>query len=117
MKNHDCIFCKIINKEIPSKVIFENEYLLVIEDISPKAPVHYLVMPKKHIINLMHIEESDSQIMWELLREVKKLSQDLDDPKAFNLISNNGEGAGQSVNHFHFHFLAGKNLYGGDFKL
>jgi histidine triad (HIT) family protein len=66
MKNENCIFCKIINKEIPAKILFENEKLIIIEDIKPSAPVHHLVIPKKHIRSIMDIAESDRDIIADL---------------------------------------------------
>lgn len=112
-----CIFCKIIKKEIPSKIIFENDYVLVVEDVDPKAPVHYLILPKKHVVNLLHVEESDSSLVWEMIKVIKQLAENLEDPKAFNIISNNGKEAGQSVFHMHWHFMSGKNIYESEIKL
>ena len=117
MLDQACIFCKIINKSIPSKIVKENDFVLVIEDIAPKAPIHYLVLPKKHMIHLGHLQPSDTSFCVEIFKMVKELSDTLTSPAAFNLISNNGAAAGQSVAHCHFHFLAGRNLYDGGLKL
>ena len=117
MNTPDCIFCKIIKKEIPSTIVFENENVLVIETIEPKAPIHYLILPKKHIVNLLSLEEEDTQIVLEIIKVAKKLAENLEEPKAFNLISNNGREAGQSVLHMHGHFLSGKNIYESEIKL
>jgi len=106
----DCIFCKIITKKIPSSPIFENEHVFVIPDIAPKAPIHYLIMPKKHIENLLDLADQDRLLAGRLLEAARDLGVQLGS-KSFNLISNNGAGAGQSVFHLHFHFLAGKNVY------
>ena len=115
MSDQNCIFCRIIKKEIPSKIIKETDDLLVIEDIHPKAPIHYLIIPKKHIINISYLEEVNSNLGWQILKMAKEFSWDLSkntkEPISFNLISNNGTHAGQSVFHIHWHFLAGKNLY------
>ena len=115
MTNSDCIFCKIIKKEIPAKIIKENEHVLVIEDIAPKAPVHYLILPKKHIVNINYLTEQDDQVVWHLFKMAQELAKDLPESNAqgapsFNLISNNGADASQSVFHLHMHFIAGKNI-------
>ena len=107
----DCLFCKIIKKEIPSKVIAENNHVLVIQDIAPKAPVHYLIIPKKHIVDICKLEDMDASLAWEMIKMARELSKELPGSQAFNLISNNGKDAGQCVFHLHWHFLAGKNIY------
>ncbi|HBS47602.1 TPA: histidine triad nucleotide-binding protein [Candidatus Dependentiae bacterium] len=112
---NNCIFCKIIRKEIPTTVVKENEHILVIKDIHPKAPVHYLVLPKKHIIHMGEISNDDQLIAWEMFKMIKELASDLQDPKAFNIISNNGAASGQSVFHMHWHFLAGRDIFQGKF--
>lgn len=123
MFNKDCIFCKIIQKEIPSKIIKETEHVFVVQDLHPKAPYHYLILPKKHIININYLEDADLFYVLEMTKVIKEISKDiqkekgLTEPFAFNLISNNGAQAGQSVFHMHWHFLAGKDLYKGDLKL
>ncbi len=117
MLEKDCIFCKIIQKEIPSKVIKENDKVLVVEDASPKAPIHYLIIPKKHIVNLNYIKPEDNDFLLDILKMSQELAKDiqkskgLDNPLDFNLIVNNGANAGQSVFHIHFHFIAEKNIY------
>ena len=116
MSDSSCIFCKIIQKQIPSKIIKENEHVLVIEDISPKAPIHYLILPKKHVININYLKDEDSQIAWEVLKMTRDIAKEIqsklgqENKLDFNLISNNGSGAGQSVFHMHWHFISGKNL-------
>ena len=106
----DCIFCKIIAKELSAKIIDEDQDCIVIEDITPKAPIHYLSIPKKHIDYLHDIKSEDTQLMGKLMWMAKKLGSKLPDPKAFGLIINNGEDAGQSVFHLHCHFLSGKRM-------
>jgi len=106
---NSCIFCKIITNKIPSKKIKETDSVLVIQDISPKAPTHLLIIPKKHIINLAHMQEDELSIITETLKMAQTLSKEI--KTGFNLISNNGTDVGQSVLHLHWHFLAGKNFY------
>ncbi|MFH1643727.1 MAG: histidine triad nucleotide-binding protein [bacterium] len=110
MQDSNCIFCKIINKQIPSDVVFEDDDILVIKDINPKAPIHYLIIPKEHIKNINDLEEKHSDLIWKMIKVAKKLASKLDGAPSFNLVSNNGKEAGQIVFHLHWHFLAGKNL-------
>ncbi len=107
MFDSDCIFCKIIQKEISSKIIKEDENVLVIEDISPKAPIHYLIIPKRHITNIKSLTDQDLDIAKPLLKMVRDLAQGVD---SFNLVSNNGREAGQSIFHMHWHFISGQRL-------
>jgi histidine triad (HIT) family protein len=107
---HSCIFCKIINREIPGKIVHETETIIVIQDIAPKAPIHFLIIPKKHIENVLHLSLEDKTLMCELFFMAKQLGDSLKEPKAFNLISNNGVTSGQSVPHLHLHFLSGSSI-------
>lgn len=104
------IFQKIIDREIPAKIIHENDHLIVIDNIAPVAPVHYLIIPKIPLVD-MKDARLDAQLSWELCRVVQYLASQLDEPQSFNVISNNGAQAGQSVFHMHWHFVSGKNLY------
>lgn len=111
-----CIFCKIINQEIPSTIIKQDDHTLVIQNIAPQAPIHYLILPKKHIDNITYLDDTDDQYGWGMLKMARDLGNELPS-KAFNIISNNGAAAGQSVFHLHLHFLAGKNIYEHGLKL
>lgn len=108
--NESCLFCKIIQKTIPSTIVKENDFVMAIHDIHPKAPIHYLLIPKTHIESVTHITDQDQSFCWHLFQLARDLGAQVP-TKAFNLISNNGAAAGQSVPHLHWHFLAGKNLY------
>ena len=123
MFDSNCIFCKIIQKQIPSNIIKETEHVLVIKDLHPKAPYHYLIMPKKHIENVGMLQDADINLIVDMVFVARDLSKNialenkLSQPISFNLISNNGAAAGQSVFHLHWHFLAGKDLYKDGLKL
>ena len=105
-----CIFCKIIAKQIPSTVIAENDQMIIIKDINPKAPQHYLIIPKKHLADLSEFQSGDENIAAAMLMMAKELGQKIGGSKAFRLMMNNGSEVGQSVFHAHMHFLAGKKM-------
>lgn len=106
--NMDSIFTKIIKKEIPSNIVAETEDLIVIKDINPKAPIHFLIIPKKQISNIIEMEELDFIYGKHIFSMAKYLSENIPGAKEFKLIMNNGKSAGQVVFHAHVHFLAGK---------
>jgi len=102
----DCLFCKIINKEIKSDIVFENEHLVAIKDISPVSPVHLLIMPKKHISSVMEIDKLDCSEVKEIIIAIKNLAGEMGlDERGFRVVTNMGPGGGQSVDHLHFHLL------------
>jgi histidine triad (HIT) family protein len=108
----DCIFCKIINGKIPSNFIAETDDLIVIKDIAPKAPTHYLIIPKKHVADVASLSDTDQKTAGNILLMARELSKDLLGVQSFRLVANNGAAAGQCVFHLHFHFLSGKDLPG-----
>ena len=110
MSAQDCIFCKIISKEIPANIITENDDVFVMQDIHPKTPIHYLILPKKHIVNVKQLEEQDSHYLAKMMFMARQISEKLSGDGSFRLIMNNGAGAGQSVFHMHCHFLSGKKM-------
>lgn len=105
----DCIFCKIINKEIPSSIVYEDEKVIAFKDINPQAPIHLLIVPKKHIPSLLEIEEKDSYLLTEIIKIIKELAKanNIDD-KGFRVVVNTGDEGGQTVHHLHFHLLGGR---------
>lgn len=110
MFESSCIFCKIIQGTIKSTIIKEDEHTIVIQDIAPKAPIHYLIIPKTHIETISSLSDSDAHYAWNMMKMARDLGNQLPS-KAFNLVANNGAAAGQLVFHLHLHFLAGRNLY------
>ena len=108
MNTHNCVFCKIIAKQLPSKVITETQGIIVIDNIAPKTPIHYLIIPKKHISDITALQPEDATLAGEMVLMAKQLAAQLPGSQAFRLSVNNGPDAGQSVFHLHFHFLAGK---------
>lgn len=110
MYTSNCIFCKIINKEIPAAIVAENDSILVIQDRAPKAPVHNLIIPKQHVENIKTLQVDDAHITAQMMLMAKELSTRLSGSADFRLIMNNGAEAGQSVFHLHCHFLSGKKM-------
>lgn len=105
----DCIFCKIGSGEIPSKKVYEDDNILAFHDLSPKAPVHVLIIPKKHIASLEETSDEDTIILGELLVKIKLIAKELGLVNGYRLVSNCGTDGMQTVNHLHFH-LMGKRL-------
>ncbi|XP_019410915.1 PREDICTED: histidine triad nucleotide-binding protein 1 [Crocodylus porosus] len=106
----DTIFGKIIRKEIPANVIFEDEQCIAFHDISPQAPVHFLVVPKKPIVQLSEAQDSDESLLGHLMIVGKKCAADLGLTKGFRMVVNEGPEGGQSVYHVHLHVLGGRQL-------
>lgn len=106
----DCIFCKLANKEIPTEVVYEDEFVFAFNDMSPQAPVHILFIPKKHLDSAQEVEDQDV-IISHIFTAMRKVARDQGLDKAgYRVITNVGKDAGQTVFHMHFHLLAGKKL-------
>ncbi|MES0342360.1 MAG: histidine triad nucleotide-binding protein [Candidatus Humimicrobiaceae bacterium] len=102
----DCLFCKIANKEIESDIVFEDDKVLVFKDISPAAPVHLLVIPKKHISSIMEIDKMESPGIEGMMKTIVSTASDLGlEKNGFRVVTNIGDDGGQSVGHLHFHIL------------
>ncbi len=107
----DCIFCKIINKEVPSTIVYEDEDVIAFKDIHPVTPVHILVIPKKHISSLVELKKEDEAVIGKIYSVINKIAkQEGILNKGFRVIVNCGEDGGQVVKHIHFHLLGGKKL-------
>lgn len=109
----DCIFCRIASKEIPAKIVFENDRVIAFYDINPVAPEHILVIPKKHIESINDLSIADRDTMASMFDAVKEISVVTDIvEKGYRVIINNGRAAGQEVFHLHLHILGGKERLG-----
>lgn len=106
----DCIFCKIASKEIPSTLIYEDDTVAAFHDLDPKAPVHVLVIPKKHVESLAALREEDKELAAHILVDViPKLARELGIcEEGFRTVANTGDNGGQTVKHLHFHLLGGR---------
>ena len=107
----DCLFCKIINKEIPSQIVYEDDDILAFNDIAPKAPVHILVIPKKHIESHAKLIAEDAELMGKIQMVINKIAKEKGiSESGYRVVINCGEDGGQEVKHLHFHLLGGKKL-------
>lgn len=107
----DCLFCKIVKGEIPSTKVYEDEFVYAFKDINPEAPVHILVIPKKHIESINKIEKEDEELIGKIFTTIKKVAKDQGIAESgYRVVSNCGKDAGQTVMHLHFHILGGKTL-------
>ncbi|MCJ8345059.1 histidine triad nucleotide-binding protein [bacterium] len=106
----DCIFCKIVKKEIPSEIVYEDEWVLGFQDLNPKAPIHLLFIPKVHVVNFL--EAINYEGMYDKIFQAISnfIEEKAWDHNGFRLVSNSGAKAGQSVFHLHFHLLGGREL-------
>ncbi len=107
----DCLFCKIVKKEIPADIVYENENLLVFKDINPQAPVHVLAIPKRHIDSLNHVSTENQVLVGEIFSKIPEVAKKLEiDMTGYRVISNCGEDGLQTVPHLHFHILGKRKL-------
>ena len=107
----DCLFCKIRDGEIPADIVFENDDVLAFNDVNPQAPIHIIIIPRKHISTINDVEESDELIMGKLFSAAKTIADQKgvsDD--GYRLVVNCNEKAGQTVFHIHMHLLAGRAM-------
>lgn len=107
----NCVFCKIIHKQIQSDVLYEDEDLIVFKDIKPSAPIHLLIVPKKHIASVNDIVEDDVNMVGRIVYRAKKMAEEQGvAQKGYKLIFNCGKEGGQVIDHIHLHLLGGKKL-------
>ncbi len=106
----DCLFCKIIGGEIPSEKIYEDDDMYAFKDIDPQAPVHFLVIPKKHIQDADALTEEEDALIGRIFRKAGELARELGCDKGYRIVNNCKEDGGQTVNHLHFHILGQRSL-------
>ncbi|MFR9297091.1 MAG: histidine triad nucleotide-binding protein [Aedoeadaptatus pacaensis] len=106
----DCLFCKIIEGEIPSQCLYEDDKIYVFKDIDPQAPVHFLVIPKKHIDSLDTMADEDAELIGYVFKKIRDLAKEQGLKDGYRVVNNIGEDGGQSVKHMHFHVLGGRSL-------
>lgn len=107
----ECLFCKIANKEIPTEIVHEDEKILVFKDIKPVAPIHLLIIPKRHIPSVNHLELQDKELIGELFLVAQGIAKEQGlSQTGYRLILNVGKDAGQTVDHLHLHLMGGGKL-------
>ena len=107
----DCLFCKIINREIPGSIVYEDERILAFDDISPQAPTHVLVVPKRHIESLNELQPAHDQIIGEIVRRASTIAKTRGISAAgYRTVFNTNRGAGQTVFHIHLHLMGGRGM-------
>jgi len=107
----DCLFCKIIRKEIPARIVYEDEELLAFDDIRPQAPVHTLIIPKKHLPTLKEATENEAALLGKILIRARAIAAEKGiDKSGFRIVLNCGPDSGQEVFHLHFHLLGGRRF-------
>ena len=106
----NCIFCKIVKGDIPSAKVYEDEDMIIINDLNPQAPVHLLLIPKEHYANIDEMSDAQAQTLAKCLKKLATLTDKLGLQNGFRLVSNKGEDGCQSVGHLHIHILGGRKL-------
>ena len=107
----NCLFCKIVNGDIPASIVYQDDRVVAFNDINPQAPTHVLIVPRKHIPSLDEMTEADSAIVGNTLLKAAQIARDLQlTSDGYRIVVNTGEAAGQTVFHIHFHILGGRNF-------
>ena len=107
----DCLFCKIINGEIPSTKVYEDDTVYAFNDIEPQAPIHIIIVPKAHIASANELDDNNAAVVGHIFAVAAKLADEMGFAKAgWRIVNNCGVAGGQTVGHLHFHLLAGRNL-------
>lgn len=108
----NCLFCRIIDKKIPSKIVYEDEHVFAFEDINPQAPVHVLIVPRKHMATVLEATPGDNELIGQLFQIANKIAKDKGiAERGFRLVMNCNPEAGQTVFHIHLHLLAGRLMH------
>jgi len=107
----DCIFCRIVEKQIPSKIVYEDDSILAFHDIDAKAPLHILIIPKEHIPSINDVKPQNCDVIARIFSVIPQIVENLGVKNSgYRVVANSGSDAGQSVNHLHFHVLGGRTL-------
>ena len=106
----DCIFCNIASGQIPAKLVYEDDQIAAFHDLEPQAPVHVLIIPKKHIDSLDHMNPEDAGLIGHLMNQIKDIARELGIETGYRVVSNCGPDALQSVQHHHFHLLGKRRM-------
>lgn len=106
----ECLFCRIITRELPAQLIHEDEDSVAFKDINPQAPTHVLIVPKKHLDGLSSSTDEDAALLGHLQRVAARLAEEAGLSSGYRVVTNNGRGAGQTVDHLHYHLLGGRSL-------
>ncbi|MEN6529763.1 MAG: histidine triad nucleotide-binding protein [Anaerolineaceae bacterium] len=116
MDMSDCVFCSIVAKKSPAKILYEDDQVIVIEDIHPVAPVHLLIISRKHIPSLNELQPEDSPLLSHMLLTARKIAREvIGEDAAYRTVINTGSAAGQTVFHLHLHLIAGRPFASGLF--
>lgn len=108
---NDCVFCNIVNKTLLSEILYESENLIVIRDLLPKAPIHLLIIPKKHVLSINHMQEQDQPLLGEMAYTAKLMGEKFGvSESGYKLVFNIGRDGGEVIAHLHMHLLGGKKL-------
>jgi len=107
----ECIFCKIARKEIPAKLVYEDDLVIAFDDLYPRAPTHKLIIPRKHIATLNDVNETDTHLIGHILQTTQKIAKDSGiAEQGYRVVNNCNAGAGQTIFHLHFHLLGGREM-------
>lgn len=106
----DCIFCKIAEGEIPSEIVYKDDKIVVFKDTAPQAPVHVLMVPRRHIKSLDELSDGDSELISYMMLKIKDIAKDLGFDNGYRVVINTGEDGQQSVKHLHIHILGGRKF-------
>jgi len=107
----ECIFCKIVNKEIPAKVVYEDDRIVAFDDINPQAPVHVLLIPKEHFVSLNDIPEEKKELLGHIMSKARQVAQEKGVKESgYRIVLNTARDSGQDVLHIHFHVLGGRRM-------
>ena len=110
MTETDCLFCKIVSKDVPAQVVLDREDVLAFRDVNPQAPTHVLVIPKEHLASLEAVEDRHATLLASLVSAANEVAREDGVGGAWRLVTNIGRGAGQSVDHLHLHVLGGRGF-------